>query len=175
MTEQWRDIPGYEGLYQVSDMGQVKRSKGNRRRGLLKGNLTSRGYYYVKLFKDGRGLSVAVHRLVMLAFNPVLHMDLLIVNHLNGIKTDNRFPNLVWTTQRGNAEHYREVLNKAQDEGLISSESFINIPALLTSIDQSAGTLTFQINSDALPIEIAQGLGLACRLTVHLTELAGAS
>lgn len=170
MIEQWRDIPGFEGLYRVSDEGQIRRVKGNRREKNLKGSLNNRGYYYVKLWKDGSGFTVPVHRIVLITFSPLPHMDLLVVNHLNGDKTDNRLVNLVWTTQRGNADHYYEVLNKAQQAGSIFTEKFINVSAVITGIDQTSGTVAFQSIDGLFPVKLGQGMH--CLLTVHLYETA---
>jgi hypothetical protein len=74
MTEEWRDIPGYEGMYQVSDLGRVRsldrvvpQKNGPRKRKgrIIKPSVNTTGYYHVML---GRGASHLVHTLVALAF-----------------------------------------------------------------------------------------------------------
>ena len=105
MCELWKDVVGYEGLYQVSSLGNVRSLLTNR---LLKPGL-SHGYLHVALY-DGHGLHtvkyVQVHRLVATAFLGYVP-DKPIVNHKNGNKQDNRVANLEWCTYAYNNEHAR--------------------------------------------------------------------
>ncbi len=111
-VEQWRDIPGYEGRYQVSDQGRVRSidrevravSKAGREylrpiRGVLLRPGFSRGYKIVNLSPDG---TVAVHLLVAKVFIPKTGPE---VNHKDGVKTNCQADNLEWTTKRGNQLH----------------------------------------------------------------------
>lgn len=106
MEEIWKEVPGYEGLYEVSDKGQV-RSLNYSRTGqtkVLKPSKNPRGYHYVNLCKDGRQKSSTVHRLVAQAFIPN-PMVLPMVNHKNEDKTDNRVDNLEWCDHRYNINY----------------------------------------------------------------------
>lgn len=92
MTEQWRDVYGYEGLYRVSNMGRVLSV---RTETVLKPSLC-KGYCVVSLHDHGQR-NFKVHRLVAAAFSPNPE-NKPTVNHINEIKTDNRACNLEWAT-----------------------------------------------------------------------------
>ena len=99
--EHWKDICGYEGQYQVSDIGNVRSldrvdSSGRCVKGRLRKVCVNRnGYAYVNLCKGGISKNIAVHRLVAAAFVDNPH-GYLTVNHKNEVKTDNRADNLEW-------------------------------------------------------------------------------
>lgn len=112
MSEEiWKDIKGFEGLYQVSNLGQVK-SLERFRKGengslvtvkekILKPQINSNGYYQVGLCKNSKVKRYMVHRLVYEAFNGQIPEDLQ-VNHINEVKTDNRLENLNLMTCKEN-------------------------------------------------------------------------
>lgn len=104
----WKDIPGYEGKYQVSNQGDV-RSLNYLHTGqtkILSPDQIRTGYMRVTLYDDAKKKRL-VHRLVMLAF--VGYQDL-VVNHQNGNKSDNRLENLEYSTLSENTRHSRYVL-----------------------------------------------------------------
>lgn len=98
MKEIWKDVIGYEGRYEVSNLGNVRsvvfRKNGKEKSLAL---LNGRDYLLVKLYKDGKGTMKRVHRLVAEAFieNPNNYP---VVNHKNWDKHDNRAENLEWCT-----------------------------------------------------------------------------
>lgn len=106
MEEVWKDVKGFEGLYQVSNIGNVKRLAGkycpNER--LIFRLVDRDGYSRRTLCKDGKCKQMTEHRLVATAFIDNLN-NKETVNHINGIKTDNRVENLEWNTQQENKEH----------------------------------------------------------------------
>ena len=114
MEEIWKDIIGYEGLYQVSNYGRIKSlsrvmtfGRRNAKRLLdevIKSTKIKKGYVYVKLAKSGVVTTYLVHRLVAQAFlEPVVDKDQ--VNHLDFDGTNNRVGNLEWTTRSENQLH----------------------------------------------------------------------
>ena len=108
--EVWRDVPEYEGLYQVSNLGRIKRLKGVtiRRNGyripiperILNGILI-KGYMGVSLSKDFKKKRAAIHRLVAMAFIPNPN-NLPIINHKDENKLNNRVENLEWCNHQYN-------------------------------------------------------------------------
>lgn len=94
--ETWKNIEGYEGLYQISDMGNVKNLISGK---ILKPFSDEKGYLRVNLFKDKKGKTFRVHRLVAQAFIPNPN-NKATVDHINTIKNDNRVSNLRWFTQK---------------------------------------------------------------------------
>ena len=100
MEEIWKDIEGYEGLYQVSNMGRVR----SLRKNIILREGISRGYSVLNLSKNGKPLTKKVHRLVANAFIPNPD-NLPQVNHKDENKLNNCADNLEWCTQEYNLNY----------------------------------------------------------------------
>lgn len=102
--EEWRDVRGYEGMYEVSNYGRVRSlPRGNTKGGIL-AERNNHGYVSVHLANHGSQAYPRVHRLVAEAFlqNP---MHLPFVNHIDEDKRNNRSDNLEWCTAKYNANY----------------------------------------------------------------------
>lgn len=105
--EIWKPIHNFEGWYEASNAGfikRLKRGKGSRGEHILKAHLDRNGYLQVELHKNGIGYHLHMSRLVAGAFLGQCP-DKLEVNHINGIKTDNRVENLEYVTRSQNQKH----------------------------------------------------------------------
>ena len=115
LGEIWKDVTGYEGIYQVSNMGRVKRLEKRTRTWsgyktwkeiILKPIVQHTGYAHIGLWDKGKQKQVRLHRLVAMAFcenyDP-LHKTH--INHLNEDKLDNRACNLEWVTAKENTNY----------------------------------------------------------------------
>lgn len=105
MMEDWKDIKGYEGLYQVSSQGRIKslRNDRSRKEKILKPWISGE-YHAIEIFKEGVPKRLYIHRVVAEHFvqNPY---DLKIVNHINRNKLDNSALNLEWCNESDNTVH----------------------------------------------------------------------
>lgn len=128
MKEEWRDIKGYEGLYQVSNLGRVKAlTRTVKRNGkdmhlnekILKVQKNPYGYCLVTLSSNGVEKHIMVHRLVAEAF--IVKADVSFeVNHIDENKANNRVDNLEWCTHRYN--------NLYKDKAKRSGQKLVGIP-----------------------------------------------
>jgi len=114
--EIWKDVKGYEGIYQVSSKGRVMRvvgGQGVQAGHIMKATRQKSGYLYVGLRRDGKPQRVMrVHRLVLGAHVGPAPSPAHQGNHKNGDKDDNRVKNLEWVTASENVRHAFDVLGR---------------------------------------------------------------
>ena len=116
VLENWIDIPNYEGLYQVSDLGRVKSLEKTRMNGkdfkikrtydekILKTVISKNGYEYVILSKDGKPKTFTVHRIVALSF--LGNIENKVINHIDFNKINNALYNLEIISNLENNCHF---------------------------------------------------------------------
>lgn len=158
-SEVWRDVVGFEGLYKISNKGNVysverKDSIGRKRGGFtLKARTKKRGYLDVNLCKNGVLKRKLIHRLVAQAFIPNPN-NFLEINHKDENKTNNRVENLEWCTRKYNNNHGKRT-EKARRK-LSKKVKAVNI--------ESGEVLTFNSTQEARNEGYAgSNVSLACR------------
>lgn len=148
--EEWRDVKGYEGLYQVSNLGRIKSlsNKSNHKETKILSLSKVQGYMHVALYKNSKQKIYKVHRLVAMAFlnNP---LNLPQVNHINGKKDDNTISNLEWISAKDNARHAHRI-------GLAHAQK---------GAENNRSKKVIQMSMDNKPIVIFYGMREAERVT----------
>jgi hypothetical protein len=119
--EIWKDIQGYEGLYKISNIGRVKSLKGSIEK-LISISVKETGYHRVTLIKDSICKRKYVHVLVAKAFIGKSNLE---VNHINGVKSDNRVDNLEWVTKSENIKHAYKIGLKIKYNGSLNGNSVL--------------------------------------------------
>jgi len=110
----WKSVLGFEGIYEVSNMGQVRliidRSK-KKKYDILKSTVNTHNYYRINLYKKGVRYSKLIHRLVAESFL-INEFNKRTVNHKDGNPSNNELSNLEWATDSENVKHSFDFLNR---------------------------------------------------------------
>ena len=129
MNEIWKDIEGYECLYQVSNLGRVRSFHCGKTK-ILNPKPSRQGYKMVALCKNGISSPISIHRLVALAFVPG-YAPTLVVNHKDEDTTNNTAENLEWVTSSYNTRY-----NDAHTKGRSKARN--------TELERNTGTMSRQ-------------------------------
>lgn len=117
MTEIWKWVEGYEGLYKVSDHGNIiSVPRSTTKGGNLSHVLNSIGYLQVSLSKKGKTKNFLIHRLVAKAFIPN-PKNLPIINHKDETRSNNHVTNLEWCTSEYNFKYGTATTRRAKTQG----------------------------------------------------------
>jgi hypothetical protein len=129
MEEIWKPVVGYEGCYEVSNLGRVNSIKRNGTLGgILKKILDTDGYIICCLMKSDIRMNKKVHRLVAQAFIPNPD-NKPAVNHIDNDKTNNKVSNLEWCTNKENSVHC--VKQNRQQKGEVHYSSKLKLTDIL--------------------------------------------
>lgn len=160
--EKLKPVVGYEGVFEVSDIGNVKsfprvivRRDGKkytvRKEKILTFQVDKDGYHRVELNHQGVPIKPYAHRLAAQAFHPnPLNKEQ--VNHINGIKNDNRIENLEWVTKQENREH-------AMANGLVPDQWGLKNPINKLTEEQVFSIRRLK-NNGMKPAEISRTIGI---------------
>ena len=155
--EEWKDVNGYEGMYQISNKGNVrsldrisyhKRGVSRYKGKPKKKRMSTFGYWMVSFSKENKSKNFYVHKLMGIAFIPN-PKNKKFINHKNGIKTDNQLENLEWVTHSENMNHELDTGLRVMPKGVKVYNSKLN-PEIIISArkEYSRGGITYQEIAD---------------------------
>ena len=144
MVEIFKDIKGYEGIYQISNIGNVKSLQSGKEKILVQ-QVDQKGYRTIKLYKDGSNKRFKVHRLVAEAFIPNPN-HLPQVNHIDENKENNIIENLEWCTNQYNSTYSsgKRVIKCDKDGNILKVYNSRSEAALSENVN--LGTITRRCN-----------------------------
>ena len=155
--EIWKPVAGYEDLYEVSNLGRVRRKAWQ----IVKGKAEKGEYRRVKLCKDGEEKQFLVHRLVAEAFVPNPN-SLTIVNHKDERPSNNRADNLEWCTYKHNSNwgtrNERISSRSANVSSVIATDIATGEETVYRSISEAAKSVTGKSSGGGSISEAAQGI-----------------
>lgn len=162
MTKEiWKDIKGYEGLYQVSNTGRVKSLDridiiGRKIKGFYISPKNDNDYQRLNLYKNGNRKTYSIHRLVAEAFIPNPE-NKLTVNHINHIRHDNRVDNLEWATYAEQNDKIRnersgktlkKVWNEKVPDVIINGVSYSSIREASRTLNLNKSSISYAIKNN---------------------------
>ena len=150
-NESWKDIPGYEGIYQVSDLGRIK-SLRTKKEKILTPHNTGKNRFYINLRKDGKMKKLQVHVLVALAFigeRPEGYD----VCHIDGDCLNNELSNIRYDTRNQNSiDYYRQ--GKKAPNGKLSIEEVLEIRRMYSTDNYTLQDIADKFNMSNVGISL---------------------
>lgn len=146
--EEWRMIPGYEGLYMVSNLGRVF---GLKSKCILKEEIDIWGYYRVTLWKNNKYKHFKIARLVAMAFIPNPN-NLPCVNHKDENKANNCVDNLEWCTQEYNNNYGTRVTRAAKKKSIKVAQYTSDFPCELIKVWNSATEASRELRKQGVKV-----------------------
>lgn len=159
MNVTWKTIPGYED-YEINNIGVVRRitpGQSTHPYKIIKLRINKYGYYTVGLRNNHKTSKCSVHRLVAITFIPNPN-NLPVINHKNGIKTDNNINNLEWCTYKHNIQHaFDHNLNPHQKfiRCIETGEVFHSIKAAALKLGVTHSAVSMQLRGE---VKLCRGL-----------------
>ena len=162
--EIWKDIIGYNGLYQISNCGRVKSFHYNTER-ILKYKTNNKGYKWVSLNLDGNAKNCLVHRLVAEHFieNPNNYK---IINHIDENPANNNFSNLEWCTQSENIRKSSKVRSHCKEKKILYAHKKTKYEDTSNKVKQILNGNVVHIFNNALAVKRRLGFDQSFILSV---------
>jgi hypothetical protein len=114
MEEIWKDVVGYEGLYQVSNLGNFKSYYFNKEK-CIKNTINTNGYLAINLYKDKKAKRFLVHQIIYLSFKNIASNRKYVIDHIDNNKLNNQLNNLQLVTNRYNSVKDKKSKSKEYD------------------------------------------------------------
>ena len=188
--EIWKDIPGYEGYYQASNLGMIRslprmikntsKSSHLSKLIILKAHPSTKGYLTVALCKNSKAKSIGVHRLVACAFlGHKLNLGFtIVVDHINNIKTDNRLENLQLVSVRINTTKDKPV-NSSGYLGVVKRETRYHAVIVIDGKPKKLGSYKTPLEAHKMYLKAVDSLKnneeVVCENRVYTSKYKGVS
>lgn len=176
MKEKWKDVSGFEGIYQVSNYGEVRSLDRRDARGrlwegrMMPTRLNTDKYPTLKLCKDGKYNTVRVHRIVAQEF--LIYPNdgnVYEVNHIDRDRTNNRLDNLEYLTHKENVRHSSKVGNYSKFGyknpraiKILMTDVLIGIKKEFRTIDECCSYLKFEMKTNTKEASIRDSIRKCC-------------
>jgi hypothetical protein len=135
--EIWKDVVGYEGIYQVSNLGKVKSLMFNKQK-ILKQVKSTNGYFMVGLWKEKKSSRHLVHRIMYEAFYGIKSCRQYVIDHIDNNKENNNLSNLQYITNRQNSS--KDKNSKTGESNIYFNSNAYLVRMRINNVKKSIGT-----------------------------------